>query len=135
MIGLPMEAKEVTEMEMKQCFPPEDVLEKWYKGEEAEWPPAQDPMQQVQLRFDVGTSVLCRVGAENWAPGQVVQLWYREPNWPEGAFAPYKIKLDDGRDIFAPADVDQVIKLNPDSTNRGPGEGATTVATTIKSDS
>jgi len=111
MFGLPMEAKEVTPQDMENVFPPDDILEKWHRGEEAEWPPlAPEP----QLRFEVGTYVLCRVGPSDWCPGQVAQLWYREPNWPDGAFAPYKIKLDDGREIFAPADMDEIIKLNPD---------------------
>jgi len=112
MFGLPMEAKDVTEEDMKAVFPTPDVLEKWHKGEEAEWPP---PQPVPELRFAIGTNVLCRVGPTNWSPGQIVQLWYREPNWPDGAFAPYKIHLDDGRDIFAPADMDQVIRLNPDA--------------------
>lgn len=108
MIGLPMEAKEVTDEEIEQHFPPHRILEKWYKGEEAEWP------EPEPLRFIVNQKVLCRVGPTSWAPGTVQQLWYREPSWPPQSFAPYKIRLDDGRDIFAPADMDQVIRLNPD---------------------
>jgi hypothetical protein len=104
-----MEAREVTLQELESVFPPLDILEKWHRGEEADWPPREEPV----LRFDVGMSVLCRVGSSDWSPGIITQVWYREPNWPEGAFAPYKIKLDDGRDIFAPADMDQIIKLNP----------------------
>jgi hypothetical protein len=109
MFGLPMEVKDVTKEELQHSFPTEDVLEKWHRGEEAEWPPNEDP---IELRFSVGMFVLCRVGPTDWAPGKVQQLWYREANWPPNSYAPYKILLDDGRDIYAPADVDQVIKLD-----------------------
>ena len=100
MFGVPMEAQEVTEAEIKNNFPTPDVIEKWHKGEEAEWPPDEP----IELRFYVGMFVLCRVGPTDWAPGKVLQLWYREPNWPPGSFAPYKIKLADGREIYAPID-------------------------------
>lgn len=116
MVGLPMEAKDVTLQELDNAFPPPDVLEKWFLGEEVEWPPMDEP--STDLRFDIGTEVVCRVGPTDWAPGRVIQLWYREASWPDGAFAPYKIKLDDGRDIFAPADLDQIIKLNPNPAPR-----------------
>jgi hypothetical protein len=112
MFGLPMEAKEVNLEELENFFPTDDVLEKWHNGEEAEWPPAEQFSDFPELRFDLGTSVLCRVGATDWIAGTIVQLWYREPQWPEGTLAPYKIKLIDGREIFAPADLDQIIKLN-----------------------
>jgi hypothetical protein len=116
MFGMPMEAHEVTEEELSHSFPTPDILEKWHSGEEAEWPPSNDEDELPELRFDVGTAVLCRIGPnaeKDWGPGRVVQLWYREPNWPAGSFAPYKIKLDDGRDIFAPGDMDQVIRKKP----------------------
>jgi hypothetical protein len=111
MFGLPMEAKMVQKDVLQSNFPPEDILDKWYRGEDAPWPPEPEPME---LRFDVGTHVLCRVGPTEWAPGIIQQIWYRERAWPEGMYAPYKIHLDDGRDIFAPQDMDQVIRLNPD---------------------
>jgi hypothetical protein len=35
-------------------------------------------------------------------------------------FAPYKVHLEDGRDIFAPQDIEQVIRVNPgDETDVG----------------
>lgn len=105
-----MEPKEVTPDILEESFPPGDVLEKWYKGEDAAWPPEPEPQE---LRFLVGTDVLCRVGPTDWAPGKVQKLWYRESGWPDGAYAPYKIRLNDGRDIFAPQDMDQIIRLNP----------------------
>lgn len=119
MIGLPMEAKEVTPEELKNVFPPPKILEKWHAGEDADWPPEPDygaaPMGFPQLRFEVGQKVLCRIGPDVWFPGEIVQLWYRESHWPANSWAPYKIRLDDGRDIFAPGDLDQVIKVNPDA--------------------
>lgn len=115
MMGLPMEAKEVTVEELKESFPTEDVLRKWHNGEEAEWPPEPELNEDKMptLRFEVGTKVLCRVGATEWHGGTVLQKWYREQSWPPGAWAPYKIELDDGRNIFAPGDLDQIIKLAP----------------------
>ena len=106
-----MEAKAVNDEVLDEVFPTPEVLRKWFNGEEAEWPPEPEPQE---LRFAVGTHVLCRVGPNDWAAGTVQKLWYRENQWPEGAYAPYKIRLEDGRDIFAPQDMDQVIRLNPD---------------------
>lgn len=67
-----------------------------------------------ELRFEEGHRVQCRTGRgdgdEAWSSGTIVKLWYREPNWPRGRSAPYQIKLDDGRLIFAPLDDDRVIK-------------------------
>jgi hypothetical protein len=112
--GLPMEAREVTKEDLEGSFPTTDVLEKWKQGEDADWPPPlEEPTEMPELRFDMGDKVLCRIGpdAENdWAPGTIIMLWYREPSWPAGSMAPYKVKLDDGRDIFAPGDMDQIIR-------------------------
>jgi hypothetical protein len=113
MIQLPMAPVEVTQETLSDVFPPAEIFEKWYKGEDAKWPPEPEP---VELRFDVGFEVLCRVGPQDWLPGKIIQLWYRESSWPEWVFAPYKILLEDGRSIFAPQDNDQIIKLNPEST-------------------
>jgi hypothetical protein len=112
-----MEAKEVTKEELKNNFPTVPVLEAWFRGEDADWPPMEDP-DFPELRFSVGTRVLCRVGPNaetDWAAGTIVLLWYREETWPPGSFAPYKIELDDGRNIFAPGDMDQVIRKHPDA--------------------
>jgi len=116
-----MEAREVTPEDIKNSFPPRDILEKWQKGEDADWPPLDDDdddpsgyNRMPQLRFSLGDQVECRVGPDpikGWAGGVVTQLWYREANWPPGSYAPYKIRLNDGRDIFAPGDLEQVIRL------------------------
>jgi len=118
MLGIPMESKEVTKEALLEVFPTEDVLHAWARGEEAEWPPMEDfdddqDFERPRLRFEVGQRVACRVGPDpvtGWAPGRVIMLWYREPSWPANSWAPYKIELDDGRNIFAPGDVDQIIR-------------------------
>lgn len=123
MLGIPMEANEVTKEEIEIVFPPPEILHKWHKGEDVEWPPDPYassspgglPGELPKLRFEVGQKVLCRVGAEDWGPGTITQLWYREQHWNPNSWAPYKIKLDDGRDIFAPGDLEQVIRANPDA--------------------
>ena len=116
MLGLPMEAKDVTTEELHECFPTDDYLSKWHRGEEAEWPPEPefDESSMPELRFEVGTKVLCRVGASEWHGGTILQQWYREESWPQGAWAPYKVELDDGRNIFAPGDLEQIIKRRPE---------------------
>jgi len=117
MLGLPMESNEVTDEELAEAFPPEEILRKWFHGQDAEWPPdnsnAMEEGTLPQLRFDVGDKVLCRIGPDaitGWAKGTIVQLWYRESSWPAGNWAPYKVQLDDGRNIFAPGDLEQIIK-------------------------
>mmetsp|Transcript_10218 Transcript_10218/g.15687 ORF Transcript_10218/g.15687 Transcript_10218/m.15687 type:complete len:119 (-) Transcript_10218:29-385(-) len=117
MVALPMEAREVTREELDHEFPTVDVLTKWHAGEEAEWPPEDDlnigAPEMPPLRFNVGQNVLCRVGPTEWHKGVIVQQWYRETTWPAGAWAPYKVALEDGRSIFAPGDMDQIIKAAP----------------------
>mmetsp|Transcript_25672 Transcript_25672/g.85694 ORF Transcript_25672/g.85694 Transcript_25672/m.85694 type:complete len:484 (+) Transcript_25672:69-1520(+) len=67
-------------------------------------------MPEPELRFPVGTRVECNVGPK-WATGTVVKQWYREPDWPKSKVsAPYQIKIDNGPTIFAPMDVDKVIR-------------------------
>ena len=111
--SFPMTAKEVTKEKLEGSFPTREVLEKWQRGEDADWPPDEEETQMPALRFAVGTKVICRIGPNaetDWAPGTISLLWYRETNWPPGSYAPYRIKLDDGRDIFAPGDIDQIIQ-------------------------
>jgi len=118
MMGLPAESKDVLKEDLLEGFPTKEVLEKWSRGEEAEWPPFDDEEEftesnQPQLRFEVGEKVECRIGPDEvtgWAKGSVMQLWYREQGWPPNSWAPYKIQLDDGKCIFAPSDLDQIIR-------------------------
>lgn len=116
MLGIPLEAKDVSKEALLDVFPTNQVLAAWARGEDAEWPPMDDDEQDIgqrpRLRFDVGKRVVCRVdhAVTGWAPGRVVQMWYREPSWPTNSWAPYKVELDDGLNIFAPGDVDQFIR-------------------------
>mmetsp|Transcript_23110 Transcript_23110/g.33818 ORF Transcript_23110/g.33818 Transcript_23110/m.33818 type:complete len:196 (+) Transcript_23110:118-705(+) len=118
MLGLPMEAKDVTKQVLLELFPYDDVLVKWANGQDADWPPLDDDLDDMEaqlpaLRFNVGQKVECRIGPDEvtgWAPGTITQLWYREQDWAEGSFAPYKVTLDTGMDIFAPGDVEMVIR-------------------------
>lgn len=59
-------------------------------------------------RFPIGARVECNCGA--WKAGTVVRHFYRQKSFEEGVVAPYQVKLDDGKLIFAPADVDRVIR-------------------------
>jgi len=72
----------------------------------------------TQLRFPLGERVECNIGS--WTPGTVVKLFYTQKSFPAGKYAPYQIRLDDGRLIYSPADEDRVIrKVGPD-----PGKSA-----------
>lgn len=118
MLGIPLESKDVSKDSLLDVFPTTQVLAAWARGEEAEWPPLddgdeQEAGQRPRLRFNIGQRVVCRVGPDpvtGWAPGRVALQWYREPSWPANSWAPYKIELEDGRNIFAPGDVDQIIR-------------------------
>lgn len=120
MTGIPMEAQEVEKEDVKNSMPDEKTLKAWFNNEEADWPPdfadgSDVPTGAPELRFVVGQPVKCRIGSDpvnGWAKGVIIQCWYREDSWPSHTFAPYKIALDDGRNIFAPADVDQVIRAD-----------------------
>jgi len=70
--------------------------------------PVAAPSQTEQLRFEVGSRVLCNVGG--WMTGQVVEQWYRDPAWQWGKTVPYQVKLDDGPTVVAPIDSDRCIK-------------------------
>lgn len=62
--------------------------------------------------------MFCNTG--EWTPGSVVKQNYREDSWPAGKIAPYQIKLDDGRLIYAPLDDDKVIKAGDGEAPRDP---------------
>jgi hypothetical protein len=99
----------------------EETLRKWFAKEEAHWP------RRPELRFPVGTRVECRVGAhpvKGWAPGQIIAHFYSEPSWPANMFAPYQIRLDDGRLIFAPQDINEVIRAEGSALPLPPGSTA-----------
>jgi membrane protease YdiL (CAAX protease family) len=76
------------------------------------------------LRFRVGTEVLCNMGmlaAPQWAPGRVVDLNCEKPT---GQYHPYQVKLECGTLIFAPQDIDTIIKAaNPSAADSNKRDG------------
>mmetsp|Transcript_15552 Transcript_15552/g.27672 ORF Transcript_15552/g.27672 Transcript_15552/m.27672 type:complete len:692 (-) Transcript_15552:181-2256(-) len=61
------------------------------------------------FRFDVGTKVECNMG-DHWAKGTVVKQYYREAEWPPIRWTPYQVHLEDGGYIWAPQDMNSVIR-------------------------
>lgn len=79
-------------------------------------------LQRPQLRFPIGTNVKCMVNQTEWRTGRVVELWCSTKRVGSSSYrfamAPYKVKLDDGPDFYAPVDRDSVIKLsNPEKAS------------------
>eukprot|EP00038_Savillea_parva_P026401 m.53855 g.53855 ORF g.53855 m.53855 type:complete len:553 (+) comp7488_c0_seq3:47-1705(+) len=70
------------------------------------------PTVSTERRFKVGDRVEARVSMvpAKWLPAVVESVNYREPNFPPGAMAPYRLRLDNGQKIFAPHDVDEVVR-------------------------
>lgn len=65
-------------------------------------------IETTTLRFDVGARVECNCGG--WELGTIVKQFYRQSSFPPGTFAPYQVRLDNGKLIFAPIDEDRVIR-------------------------
>lgn len=65
--------------------------------------------KRKMLRFAVGDEVECR-SAKGWCKGKIVALMYREDFMSPGMVAPYQIKLDEGDLIYAPEDIDELIR-------------------------
>jgi len=75
-------------------------------------------------RFQIGDHVECNCGQDLWLAGTVTELDVLDPalnlknRWPANMSVPYKVCLADGRSIFAPEDVDFVIrKVAPQQNN------------------
>mmetsp|Transcript_3587 Transcript_3587/g.6788 ORF Transcript_3587/g.6788 Transcript_3587/m.6788 type:complete len:197 (-) Transcript_3587:83-673(-) len=122
MFGVPVAPADFEAEDLDEFCPPGEIFAEWFKGNNVEWYPnpvdddAYEANMQEMLRFQIGTLVQCRIAADpvtGWANGQVVELFYRESNWPPGQVAPYKIQLDDGRKIFAPQDTPEVVRARP----------------------
>ena len=64
------------------------------------------------LRFAVGDRVRCKTSAAQWKRGTVVKLNYRDDRWPEGRSAPYQIELETGVLIYAPQDMDSLVRAD-----------------------
>jgi len=71
------------------------------------------------LRFEVGTRVECNCGG--WEAGTIVKQFYRQSSFPPGTFAPYQVRLDNGKLIYAPIDEDRVCRAYSGETE--PAEG------------
>jgi len=115
--ALPFSTDELGQEDINEMFPDEETLTDWAAGKKAPWP------RRPALRFDVGARVECRVGphpVKGWAQGRVIKLHYSEPSWPPNMVAPYQVALHDGRLIFAPQDIDQVIRLRPPAAPDAP---------------
>ena len=74
-----------------------------------------EPPAGVKLRFGLLARVECHVynknDEEEWEPGEIVHLWYHEPCFLDydhlpADLAPYQIKLDCGRLVYANRDDD-----------------------------
>jgi hypothetical protein len=72
--------------------------------------PEANEEKKKNLRFKMGDKVQCNTGPAGWLKGEIVALMYRDEFMRPGVVAPYQVKLDDGRLIYAPHDVDQLIK-------------------------
>jgi G3E family GTPase len=64
--------------------------------------------ETVKLRFAVGDRVECNCG--QWKPGTITKHFYTQSSFPEGMCVPYQVRLDEGKLIFAPQDVDRVVR-------------------------
>ena len=60
-------------------------------------------------RFAVGAAVECNVGDDGWRRGTVVAQHYLEDGWERTV--PYQVELADGKLIYAPEDVDELVRL------------------------
>jgi len=129
--AIPSEAHEISPDDLTEYFPDHETLQAWKEGKRARWPPLPP------LRFQVGDRVECRVGphpVKGWAPGRIIKLHYSEKSWPPNMTAPYQIALHDGRLIFAPQDVDQVIRLRPPAAPDAPSSPVYVPRTSTEND-
>ncbi|MEM9016502.1 MAG: hypothetical protein AAGC68_05775 [Verrucomicrobiota bacterium] len=61
-----------------------------------------------ELRFEIGTAVMCNLGPNGWKLGQIIAQHYREDHWPAEQVAPYQVLLEnDEMLIYVPEDDDR----------------------------
>jgi len=71
------------------------------------------PAERI-CRFKENTRVLANVVPGNaLVPGTIVKTNHYEPAYRQDALVPYKIALDDGRNVFAPLDHDSCVQAMP----------------------
>lgn len=91
--------------------------------------PMLAPADAPPLRYAVGDEVLCKTGngPMDLSAGRIIKLYYglegEEDRWPGGCWAPYQIRLTTRSTaglveeidelIFAPADIDAVVRAMP----------------------
>ena len=63
--------------------------------------PASREARRAALRFGVGETVECDVGADQWAVGEIVALMYRDASMSPGLVAPYRVRLANGGRLIA----------------------------------
>ena len=63
----------------------------------------------IDLRFAIGTRVECKC-SDGWLEGSVVAQFYVQKNFKDGMAVPYQVRLDIGKLIFVPKDVDGCIR-------------------------
>uniref|UniRef100_A0A7S1FAX9 RING-type domain-containing protein n=1 Tax=Noctiluca scintillans TaxID=2966 RepID=A0A7S1FAX9_NOCSC len=61
-------------------------------------------------RFALDARVECKL-SQKWYSGTVTRLRWREKGWGDRPTAPYIVRLDDGRAVFAPFDSDGCIRF------------------------
>eukprot|EP00931_Biecheleriopsis_adriatica_P097077 TRINITY_DN7083_c0_g1_i1.p1 TRINITY_DN7083_c0_g1~~TRINITY_DN7083_c0_g1_i1.p1 ORF type:complete len:492 (-),score=93.99 TRINITY_DN7083_c0_g1_i1:72-1433(-) len=66
--------------------------------------------EAVELRFKVGTRVLCLTGNSQWDTGTIMELHFRDDGWPPDHTVPYLVMLDDGAYTIVPQDVNHLCK-------------------------
>lgn len=76
------------------------------------WARGQEVPQEAEAPrpFAIGDRVVCNTD-DGWKEGVVVDLNYREDDWPEDRPpAPYQVELTDGRLVFAPRHAPELIR-------------------------
>jgi len=81
----------------------------------------------ISPRFRVGERVRCVVNCgetnvDSFRDGIILRQWYVQDNFSDGFIAPYQVRLDDGRLIYAPYDTNAHIQFND-----GKGDKLTTL--------
>lgn len=58
-----------------------------------------------EYRFQVGSIVMCNLGAKGWQLGRIIALRYREPHWSPEQVAPYQVALESDHGlVYVPED-------------------------------
>ena len=76
------------------------------------------------LRFSVSDRVECWWQPEGNQPGQwllgvVIQLWWRQPDWPEGRSMPYQVRLEDGSMVLVGSYISETMIPTMEMIDRG----------------